>query len=387
MRSASFPTLFLPALLAACGDAAPPSSVGPAASGAARPQGPAQPQAVEHDFGMIPHGEARHFDYVIPVQQLGTTVVPLRAQLDCSCGRAEVLLRHHNGTERHIDGSPMSPNAPTPDETLVVRVTIDTRTKDPVDVTKAVSRGSVLLQPLADRDGTLRIQWPLLVRYSIDVPVVVAPFAELDFERVPTCATRELQTTLRGDAAHAGVTFGPVRCTDPAITASLEPDGDGVRLRARCQPGELGNHQAVLQIDTNLPTGYQVNLAVKWKVVPELEASPMPKLSFRADLQREQTPAEANDQFLLVTDHDPQRTAEFAVHELVGDDSQDARPSFAVTFDPVPGQPAQRRMFVRYLGARTEGFRGRLVLAKAAANGTSGPFLPIELVVFPTKAP
>jgi hypothetical protein len=381
MRSVRWSVPFLAVVLGGCGQAGSPHSAGTVPAGASGTQ---QPEAVEHDFGVIPHGEARSFDYVIPVQQLGKAVVPLRAQLDCSCGRAEVVLRHRNGTERPIDGSPMSPNAPTADETLVVRVTIDTRTKDPVDVTKAVSRGSVLLQPVADRDGTLRIHWPLLVRYSIDVPVVVAPFAELDFERVPACATPELQTTLRGDAAHAGVVFGPVRSSDPAITASLEPDGDGVRLRVRCRPGELGNHQAVLQIDTNLPSGYQVHLAVKWKVVPELEASPMPKLSFRADLKRPQTRDESQGQYLQVIDHDPRRGPEFEVRELVDEAGQDARAAFEVWFAPVANQAGQQRVFVRYLGGRPDGFRGRLVLAKA---GTDGPFLPIELVAFHHKAP
>lgn len=380
MRAATLPGLVLLGLLAGCGEKPPHVLPGGPAPGHAPPQ----PPALEHDFGVIPHGEKRTHDYVLDVRSLGADCVPLRAQLDCSCGRAVVLLRHRDGTERAIDGSPASPNAPTAQETVIVRVTIDTLTKDAVDLPKTLSRGYVVLQPLRDRDGSLRIQWPLLVRFGIECPVVLQPFAELDFGRVPVSSSPEILTTLRGDDAHPGTHFGPVRSSDPAITATLEPADGHVVLRTRCRPGEVGNHRAVLQVDTDLPGGYQVNLGVQWKVVPDVEAIPMAKLSLRADLQREQPAAAAQSQFVVVVDHDPARSPEFVVHELVGDDGRDARASFAVTFAPVPQQPRQQRLFARYLGGQPTGFRGRLVLAKP---GGQGPFLPIELVLFAAKAP
>ncbi len=341
------------------------------------------PPPAEHDFGVIPHGEKRSHDYELDVHSLGGDYVPLRAQLDCSCGRAELLLRHRNGTERRVDGSPFSPNAPTADETLIARITIDTLTKEAVDIQKTTVRGYVVLQPVHDRDGSLRLQWPILIHFGIESPVVLRPFAELDFAKVSQASAPELLTTLAGDAAHPGVIFGAITCSDAAITATLEPQGDHVVLRARCQPGQIGNHQAVLQIATNLPGGYHVNLPVKWKVVPELEAAPMTKLSFRTDLSREQPAAASQSQYLIVVDHNPQRTAEFTVQTLVSDDGRDARSSFEVTFQPLP-EPQQWRMFVRYLGGQPNGFRGHLTLSK---GGAAGPFLSIELVAFAAKAP
>lgn len=361
------------------GDAPKPPGAGTGATNLL----PVQPAAAEHDFGVIPHGEKRSHDYVLDVRSLGKDYVPLRAQLDCSCGRAELLLRHQNGTERHVDGTPFSPNAPTAAETLIVRVTIDTITKEAVDIPKTMVRGYVVLQPLHDRDGSLRVQWPILIHFGIESPVVLQPFAELDFGKVALSNVPELLTTLAGDPAHPGVTFGSITCSDPAITASLEPQGDHVVLRARCKPGEIGNHQAVLQVATNLPAGYHVNLPVKWKVVADLEAVPMTKLSFRTDLLREQPAAASQSQYLIVVDHDPRRTAEFTVQTLVGDDGRDARSSFEVTFQPLP-QQQQWRMFVRYLGGQPNGFRGQLTLSK---GGAAGPFLSIELVAFAAKAP
>jgi hypothetical protein len=188
----------------------------------------------------------------------------------------------------------------------------------------------------------------------------------------------EILTTLCGDEHHAGVKFGPVESSDPAITVTLEPHDGKVNVRAHCKPGEPGSYRAVIAIHTDLPSGYRVHLGVTWKVVPDLVAFPLPKMTFRAHLEREQRPDEATSQYLLVTDHDLRRTPEFIVHQIVSDDGRDAGSSFAVTFEPVPGQPRQQRMFVRYLGGHPNGFRGRIVL-KA---GDAGPFLSIELVAF-----
>lgn len=376
MRRLQFPCrLALAVLAAACGKAP------------AHPPAPSVLEPLRHDFGVIPHGEARTHDYVFDSAQCGIELIPLRAQLDCSCGHAVVLLRKADGSERLVDGSPSPVNAPTQDETVVVRVTVDTRTKDPIDLPAATSRGYLVLQPKHDGDCSQRVQWPLLVQFGIDTPVLVKPFAAFDFERVPASARPELMTTLAGDEAHPQVHFGAVHSSDPAIAPSLEALGTGTALRVRCTPGEPGNHRAVVSVDTDLPSGYRVNFSVTWKVVPDLEAAPMAKLSFRADLGRAQTETESRDQFLVVTDHDVRRTAEFVVRGIVGDDGNDASPSFAVTFAPIPQQPRQQRVYVRYLGGRTNGFRGKIVLGKPGDTPPAGPRLELELVVFAARNP
>lgn len=367
-------------LLAACSDAKNPSAVQPAGPG------PIVLEAVEHDFGIIPHGEAREHEFVFDLDQLGQPYVPLRVQLDCSCGRADMHMRGGDGSERTVDGSPSPDNLPRAGERLVVRVVIDTLTKEPVDLPKTVSRGHLLLQSSTDQDGTQRVRWPILLRFGIDAPVAVHPFAELDFGRVPISQTGEIVTTLQGDEHHPNVTFGPVATTSKDLEATLEPiDNQGMQhvlLRTRCRPRELGSFRGIVGVATDLASGYRVNIGAVWKVVPDLEASPGNKLSFRADLSRAQRPDEIAGQFVIVSDHDTRRSPEFAVHAIVGDDDRDAASSFAVTLVPIPGQPRQHRMFVRYLGGRPQGFRGRVELSK---GGAEGPFLTIELVAFPTN--
>ena len=363
------------ALWASCSDAT--------STAATSSQQPAPlPPAIEHDFGVIPHPERREHDLVLDLSPLGRRCIPLRANLDCSCGRAELRIRTADGSERAIDGSPNPDNAVGPGEVLLVRVTLDTVTKEAVDLPKTTSRGHVVLQPVDDRLGRQRIQWPILVRYGIDAPVALHPFAALDFERVPMSATPVLETTLRGDENHPGMKFLGVESTDPALVATLEPAGDHTRLRVRCQPGAFGHHRAAVGVRTDHAQGYHVILPVTWKVVPDLEVTPMAKISFRANLTRPQTPAEAVGQFVVVTDHDLRRSPEFTVHELVDEADRDAAADFAVEILPIPGQPRRHRLSVRYLGSRSEPFRGRLVLTK---NGDEGPFLTIDLAMFQNR--
>ncbi|HZN39847.1 MAG TPA: hypothetical protein VFD82_13640 [Planctomycetota bacterium] len=337
---------------------------------------------LEYDFGIIPHGEKREHEFELDLRRLGEPIVPLRVHLDCSCGLADMRLRHRDGRERIVDGNPSPDHAASPDETLIVRVVIDTNGKDAVDLPKTPSRGFIVLQPTCDLTGNLRVNWPIKLLFGIDAPVVLRPFAAFDFGKVPESGTGELITELRGDEAHPGMKFGPVASTDPRITVAIEPAADGVVLRARCEPGPLGNHRAIVAIATTA-SGYRVHLTATWKTVPDLEATPMSKISFRADLKRAQNPAEATGQFVLVTDHDQRRKPEFAVHEIVSTDGRDLTKSFEVKLTPIPGQERQHRLLVRYVGGLTEAVRGAVVLTK---DGAQGPFLQVDLVVFPKNS-
>lgn len=361
--------------LAACGG--PPAPTSPQ-----QPTGTALAPFV-HDFGVLPHGESRAHEFDVDLAALGAPFVPLRVHLDCACGHADLRLRHHDGRERFVDGSGGSQSLPGPGERLVLRVVVDTAMREAVDLPPTSSRGYVLLQAADDPTGTSRVQWPITVRFGVESPVLLRPFAALDFGRVPQSQAGEVVTTLRGDEQHADATFGPARAEHPDLTVTLEPAADHVLVRARCRPGSLGSHRAEVWVDTSLP-GYRLRLVATWKVVPDLEANPLPKVSLRAALSRAQRPNEIESQFVLLTDHDLRRSPEFAVHRIVGADGRDLSPHFDVTFQPIPHQPRQQRMFVRYTGGLEASVRGSIVLTK---SGGDGPFLPIELVVFPAKDP
>jgi hypothetical protein len=358
----------------ACGDPAGPQGAGTRQE----PSGLPQPPALQHDFGLLAHGSVATHELVVDTSLLGGAYMPLRVQLDCSCGRGDLLLRRQDGSERSVGGSPDPDHVPKPGETLLVRVVIDTRSKDAVDLPRTQSRGSILLQPTDDRDGSRRVAWPLVLQFAIDAPVVLHPFAAFDFGAVAQSARPMLRTRLTGDPAHPGTGFGPVTVDGPGLHAELAPVDGGVELTVRVVPGEPGHHAAVVSVATTLPD-YVVALGARWKVVPDLEAVPMAKVSLRADLTRAQRPEEATSQFVLVVDHDTTRAPEFAVHRIVASDGTDAAAHFAATLTPLGGSSRQQRLAVRYLGGLTTGFRGRVELTK---GGADGPFLPIELVAF-----
>jgi hypothetical protein len=369
MPAMRWPVLLL--VIAACGRGAPDEV----------PQGrPANaPPTLEHDFGVIPHGETRVHEFVLDLARLPERWVPLRVHLECSCGHAELRVRAPDGTERVVDHSGSAANIPGKGEQLVLHVVLDTRLREPLDLAPTVSRGYATLQLATDVSGVTRLQWPFQLKFGIDAPVVLRPVATLDFGRVAVSRRGALSTTLRGDERHADATFGPVTSSDPAVAVELEKAADHWLLRAVCTPHHVRSDRAIVTIPTSIP-GYTLQLAAVWKGVADLEATPMPKVSLRADLTRPQRPDEIVPQFVLVTDHDVRRPAEFSVHRIVDDGGRDLTPSLEVTFESIAEQPRQHRMFVRYLGGLSQRTRGSIVLTK---DGDAGPFLPIEVVVFP----
>lgn len=336
---------------------------------------------LEHDFGVIPHGERRAHEFPLDLEQLGGGYVPLRVHLDCSCGHADLRLRGPDGTERFVDGAGKATSLPAAGETLVLRVEIDTARKEAADLKPTLSRGFVMLQALDDPTGGSRVQWPLVVRFGVDAPVELRPVATLDFGRVAASTRGFLATTLRGDDRHRDAVFGPATASDPRLALEFARDGEHWLLRAHVEPGPFGNHRAQVAIATSIP-GYQLTLDAVWKSIPDLEAVPLDKLSFRAALDREQTEAEAAGQYVLVVDHDARRPVEFAVHKLVDGQGRDLGRHFAIRFEAMPDAPRRLRLHVRYLGGLAEGVRATLMLTK---DGDRGPFLPVELVLLARK--
>jgi len=379
------PLLLASLLLCACDDSRGP---GP---GATRPgllpDNRKTELALEHDFGVLPHGAQRTHEFEVDLDLLGQPFVPLRVHLECSCGRADLRYRRADGSERFIDGSSFGRNLPADGETAYLHVELDTRKKEAVDLPKTASRGYILLQQVEDPNGMGRIRWPFVIRFGVDAPVELRPFAALDFGAVPRASTRELVTTLRGDEQHRDLEFVAVRATDGDLQVSLEPGEEHTVLRARVAGNQLGSRRAAVEVVTSDP-GYRVGIVATWKVVPQLEATPMDKISFTTDLSAPQDPRAMLRQFVLVVDHAEQRPPEFSVVELVGADGEDARAHFAVELSPVPTSSRQQRLQVRYLGGLNAAFRGKIVLGKPGEPTSVGaPRLPIDLVVFPKQHP
>jgi hypothetical protein len=356
----------------------------------ARPnQPPNQPPALSFDFGVIPHGKARDHEFVLDTRKaLGGDYVAIGVTSDCTCSRSELFLRDGAGHVRPIDLRPLPANAPKEGEVLVVHTQIDTAQKEPVDIGPVDSGAAVVLQPVASSDPYARVKWPLLIRYSVDSPVRVKPFAVLDFQSVPRSRKPALECVLLSDIKGRPIRFGPVHCDDPRFQCTIEPVDDFARLCVVFTPGADAPKEPFRQlvtIDTDLDDGYRVKLAAVGAVVDDFEAVPTDVLSFRADLRHEQPREKATSQFLRVVDHDESRPAEFQVARFVDDAGHDASKHFEVRFEPIVGDERSRKLFVRCLGGiEAPDFHAELVLAKDPIHG---PFFPIRVVALAAKTP
>jgi len=336
------------------------------------------PPLLTHDYGTVPHGQARDHQFVVDVAGvLGPGWLPLATQLDCSCARAQMSVRGANGAVQAIDAAHPAA-ALQADERLLLTLRLDTALKEAADLGPVVSRGTLVLQRADSARATARVQWPIRFHFAIDAPVQLRPFSVLDFERVPVSRPGRLVITMASDLPDQPIAFGPVRCDDPRVGLELQERENMTLLRATFTPTErTGSFRALVTVDTDLASGYQIELAAVGKIVPDLEAIPMPKLSLRTDMSRAQPESAETSQYLLVTDHDRRRPAEFLVARIVDTSGRDASSSFAVRFEAIAGDERSRRMYVRYTGGHDGEFRGQLVLAK---DPDDGPFLSIELV-------
>ena len=358
-------------LLAACDPGHPPVE-------------PGTLPVLSHDYGTVPHSQAREHEFVIDLLgTIGPGWIAQGAQLDCSCARSKLSILDATGTVQPVD-----PGHPAPllqeGEKLILTVQLDTAFKEAVDLERVTSQGSLVLQR-ADSMRADRKLWPIRLHFAIDAPVRLQPFAILDFERVPVSVPRELTTVLLSDMPEQPIEFGPASCADPRVHLNLRKRDDKTLLDTTFIATEqTGSFRSLVTIDTDLASGYQIKMPVVGKVVPDLEASPMAKLSLRTDLTRAQPQAAEASQYLQVTDHDKRRPSDFVVAGVVDAAGDDASESFAIRFEPLKGNERSQRMYVRYTGGQAGEFRGQIVLAKDPENG---PFLTIQLVALHHPGP
>lgn len=341
--------------------------------------GGAQLPVVEHDFGIVPHGQSAVHDFVLDPHALGEDLIPLGVRVDCRCARYEMLLRSADGREREANGQPLPQFAAGPDEKLVVRMRLETADKEAVDVPKTQSRGILVLQPAGATNPEERVFVQIVFQYGIDAPVRLTPTAHVDFGNVPVCEQPVASTLLQSDLSERPIRFGPAQVDDPRVQARLEPVADGTLLHLTLNPEEaMGPFRTLVKIATDLEGDYLLAVPVSGRVIATLVAEPINKISLGMfDF------ATTQENFVNVTDHDRTRSPEFQVVRLLDHEGRDASRYFEVRLEPIDGDPRSTRVFAKYLGgAPPPSFRGELLLAKDLEQG---PFLPIDIVAFHRK--
>jgi hypothetical protein len=329
------------------------------------PAAPWQPRAVFHDFGMIPHGEVATARLRIDLPRDRGPMVPLGFRGPCACASHRFVTVGADGRERVSHGRPTSEYAVLPGEPLYLELSIDTRRKEASEQKPLTNSGEVLVTDLADRFGQVIV--PVSFVFGIEAPVVLSPFAHIDFGALPLSRRFSMTVELRAKTG-THVQFREPRVADPRVTAVLRSDGDVALLDVRVVPDRglgLGAVHTTVEVPTDLGD-YVVPLPVTGQIVDDVEVKPMERISFgRFDMKT------AQEGSVLLRDYDTSRAAEFVVLRLRGVVGKDLARHFRAEIEPDPSDERSARLVLRYLGTfpdRT--FRGFVDLGKRGSDGT-----------------
>jgi hypothetical protein len=325
---------------------------------------------IDHDFGIVPHGETREARLAIPLPA-GGPWTPLTLQRSCTCVRARFAIEAVDGSMRHSsgDGRPDPTGAVKDGERLFLELTLDTREKEVADLAPNWTPAQVVLTGPNLTQGFVRIRF----QFGIEAPVRLSPTAQFALGELPRPVRyrQQMEIHRRGKS----ITFGTPTVveanaegllTNPSdVFVSLDGTAEPAILEVAVKPDELrplGAMRCEIRIPTDLPDGYVIHVPVSGQVIDAVHVEPPGVYSFgRIDF------AEPREMRLRVVDHDPTRSPDFVLVGVIGDDGRDLGEHFKVAVEPLSGRPRERIIALSYRGTlRDTSFRGTVELAKAA---------------------
>lgn len=316
---------------------------------------------VRHDFGTLRHGQVAEALLEVPLPQDGRAFRPLAFRKDCSCGTAEFVVRGADGALREAGATPLSNLVVRPGESLLMKLSIDTRVKEAVDQPRLTYHGSVVVQDAArDRD---RLWVPAEFAFAIDAPIRVLPAAHVDFGGLPRTTTYRQTLELHPDGGPGTVRFGEPVCFDERLSARLRVEGGVTVLDIEFRPRRHdapGPVRTAVEVPTDLENGYVLPIPVSGELLPDVVVEPMDIIGFdRIDFRK---PAE---RYVNLIDHDFTRPPGFAILDIRDSKGASLAEHFEATLQPIEGAPRSSRLILRYKGTlRARSFRGAVRLTK-----------------------
>lgn len=314
-------------------------------------------------------------------------MVPLAYRGNCSCAATQFVIVSKDGRERVSLGRPTIEHAVLPGDKLFLELTIDTRRKEASEQKATTNSGDVLVTDLADKFG--RISIPISFTFGIATPIVLSPFAHVEFGELPLSRRFSVTLELRPrPGTHAQ--FLSATASDPRVSVELRPPtaperaamqqpDDVSLLDVRVVPDRglgLGSLHTMIRVQTDLPDGYVVPIPVTGQIVSDIEVKPMERVSFgRFDFTQ---PQEGS---VVLHDYDLSRAPEFevlAVRALVG---KGVAQHVRAELQPTEGDERGARLVLRYDGGlrQERSFRGFVDVGK---RGSAGSLVSIEFVGF-----
>ncbi len=346
------------------------------------------PIIVDHKFGAIPHGQSVEADLLIPMPEDLGPMIPLGFQRNCSCARHQFVIVAEDGRERIANERPEPRFAVREGEKLYLRLSLHTAELEAQDLEPSIVRGEVILQEEAQL--ARRVWVTVKFEYAVESPVLVKPSAHLDLGEIARSASYRQMFELRGRAGKT--TFGQPRCLEPDpmhpdewrissdLKATIEHHEDHSILYVSFQPSPErpeGPMRMSIDIETDLPDDYLFRLPVSGNVISDIQLSPPGKFFFGTiDFTK---PAK---QFMVITDHRPNRQTEFVEHGIVDASGRDISEHFKLRIEGVPDRSNSQQLSLEY--------DGKLELARSRFSGTvylarrdqPGEAIPVEILGF-----
>lgn len=328
-----------------------------------------------HDFGVIRHGLAKDYVFEVGLPETigGEEVIPVTFWGDCICASGTLMIEDTEGNRRLVSSLARPDARVRPGEKLLLSLTLDTSTQEPVSIERKLSHGWVTFESLRNtnpRGYRVHLQF----HWGIHAPVKLVPVAKVFCGDLAYSQHFSQRIELHNNQPGHDLRLGEVLVDDPRVTARLlggKPRGPYL-LEIVFQPDRKqppNPFRTLVTVQTNIPNDarrgdfYKIPIEVVGTVTEDVMVVPPahprhPHLGFgKFDFR------EKKQGFVTVVDHDRSRPAGFVLEGIRSYNGVDLSKHFQVRFEQIGDR--RTRVWVTYLGTFTGTWlRGELTLAK-----------------------
>ncbi|MCA8958851.1 MAG: hypothetical protein KDC87_22425 [Planctomycetes bacterium] len=327
-------------------------------------QKPALHQALpapHHDFGTLDLGTSATCDMDIPLPS-GGAVIPQAYQGDCGCASGMLMIRRTDGSTEPIYGLSQDERTMQLGEKLVLRLTLDTRKKEALDLPRTVSHGFVGFKVVHGAAWRFDRQ-PIQFHYAIHTPIRVMPVSHVEFGELPMSSSplvRELE--LSSNDPGRPLSLGTPTSNQDCVEARLVQSDGKTILRIQITPRTDERTSPRVSCAVTIPTGIasypKLVIPVTGKFIGDIEYEPSYTVSFNLFPF-----TKAREGFVNLIDHDRRRPAGFSIVSLKSDQGEDLTRHFEVNLSSLSAR--KTRVTLNYRGTmRGKTMRAWLHLAK-----------------------
>ena len=337
----------------------------------------APPPELYHDFGVIRHGLAKDHVFEVPLPETvgGEEIIPITFRGDCVCASGTIMIQDAAGRNRLVSSLARPDARVRNGEKVLLSLTLDTSTQEPVSVERKLSKGEVTFESLRSTNPRVyRVR--LKFHWGIHTPVKLAPVARVDFGELAYAQHFTQKIELQNNQPGHQLCLGEIVVGDPRVTARLisgEPPGPYL-LEVTFRPDRKhlpGSFRTLVTIKTNIRNDarrddfYKIPIEVVGTVTNDIVVVPRSHLRFGTFDFRQKKPL-----FVTIVDHDRSRPTGFVLDGIYSNNGIDLSEHFQVRFEKDQLDDRRTRVWVTYLGT----FQGTWLLGELTlAKNDGGP--------------